>query len=511
LNSGEEITSDRVFDRVSKGDLVTDADYVVIGTGPSGATAARVLSEAGYEVAMIEEGRWIRTDEFDGKSFSAQKNCFREIGTVAAIGKNIIPVIQGRCVGGGSIINSAIIWRMPHDVFERWTSEFGIGDALAWEALEAAFDIIESDLNIKPVSEQVMGRNSTLMLEGANKLGISSRVISRNERGCQGLAQCLTGCPIKAKQTVDLNYVTWSLEKGARLYHSCRAELIKVKGGRARSVIASFEDPLTGESRGSLIVHARKGIVVCATPVQTPCLLWRSGIGLSSGHLGKHFFAHPGQALICVYPDEVRLWEGATQGWESEHFRKEWKVKFETLGMRLDLLSSRIPGVGAEFKKNVLEARYMGNVGCAVVCQAEGKVRPLGKRASISYGLGKEDVYNLRRGLKKIAEIMVAAGAEYIIPNIYGLPPKLGKDEINKIDEAPLDPRSYTMIMAHLFGTCRMGPDPKKSVVGTDFQVHDTLGVFILDSSIFPTNLGVNPQHTIMAFSHVGAKKIAHQ
>jgi choline dehydrogenase-like flavoprotein len=203
------------------------------------------------------------------------------------------------------------------------------------------------------------------------------------------------------------------------------------------------------------------------------------------------------------------MWEGATQGWDSEHFRKEWKVKFESLGQQLDLLASRIPGVGAQFKKNVMEASRMANMGCAVVCQAEGRVKPFGKRASVSYSLGKEDVYNLRRGMKKAAEIMIAAGAEYIIPNIYGLPPKLHKDELTKMDDAPLDPRSYTMVMTHLFGTCRMGPVFRESVVDPDFQVQDTSGVYVLDSSIFPTSLGVNPQHTIMAIANVGANRIA--
>jgi len=503
--------SDRVWDRAEKGAMVADADYVVIGTGPSGATVAKVLTEAGYEVAMIEEGRWVKAEEFDGSSFTAQKKCYRELGTVAAMGKNMMPIIQGRCVGGGSVINAAIIWRMPEDVFERWVREFHLSDALAWKDLESAFDILESELNVKPVSPEAMGRNNALLLEGANKLGLESRIIPRNEKGCQGLAQCTSGCPIKAKQSMDITYVAWALEKGARLYHSCRADRIKVEAGRARAVLARFEDPLTAEPRGTLTLYAKKGIVVCASPIQTPCLLWRSGIGRSSGHLGKHFTGHPGAGLLCIYPEEVRLWEGATQGWDSEHFRKEWKVKFEALGMQPDLLTSRIPGIGAEFKRNVLDARRMGNVGCAIVSQAEGSVRPIGKYAFVSYSVSQQDISNLRRGLKKIAEIMVAAGAEAIVPNIFGLPPRISRDQLNLLDDAPLEPQCYTMVMTHLFGTCRMSPDPKKGVVGPDFQVYDTKAVFILDSSIFPTNLGVNPQHTIMAIAYVGAKKIAAQ
>lgn len=502
--------SDRCFDRVpGKGFIRDQADYVVVGTGPAGSAAAHAFTEAGHDVVMIEEGRWLGPEDFNDHVFTAQKNCFREMGTVAAMGRSVIPVIQGRCVGGGSVINAAIIWRLPRDVYDMWCDKFGIGDAVTWPELEDAFETLEKDLHVSQVAPEVMGRNNSLLMEGATKLGISSRVIKRNERGCTGLAQCLTGCPTGAKQSTDMNYVPWSLEAGARLYTSCRAHHIDVDRGRARAVHADFADPLTGERRGRLVAHARRGVVVCASTTQTPLLLWRSGIGMTSGHMGRHFMAHPGSSVIGIYPDEVRMWEGATQGWDSEHFRESDRIKFEAISLPPELFAVRIIGVGREFKKNMAEYERMGNVACAVVSEAEGTVKPLGKNISISYNLTQNDMRGLRKGLKILSEIMVAAGAEAVLPGIYGLPDRLSKDEIDRIDKAPLDPRSYTMVATHLFGTCRMGPDPKTSVVGLDFQVHDTRGVYVLDSSFFPTCLGVNPQHTIMGMATAGARRIA--
>lgn len=500
---------DRVFDRPPKGGFARDeADFVIVGTGPSGATAARVLTELGHDVVMVEEGRWVTTDEFNGRAYTAQRNCYRELGTLAAMGRSVIPVIQGRCVGGGSVINAAIIWRLPDDIFERWCDEFKIGGALEWPELSRAFDTLEDELHVRPVPREVLGRNNALLLEGAEKLGISSRVIPRNERGCQGTAQCLSGCPTRAKQSTDLTYVPRSLEGGARLYHSCRASHIDVFGGRAQGLHGYFMDPLSGERRGRLSVRARKGVVVCASPIQTPLLLHRSGLCSSSQHLGRHLMGHPGSGILCLYPDEVRLWEGATQGWDSEHFRQSDGVKFEALSMPPDLLCARIPGMGLDFKRSMKDYIRLGNVGCALVSKSEGRVRPLGEGALISYGPSPQDMERLRKGLMIVAEIMVAAGAETVLPGIFGLPEQLSAGEIGKINDAPLDPRNYTMIMTHLFGTCRMGPDPEESVVGLDFQLHDTRGVYVLDSSIFPTSLGVNPQHTIMAVAMAGARRI---
>jgi choline dehydrogenase-like flavoprotein len=501
---------DRIRDRApGKGLMRDEADWVIVGTGPSGAAAAQTLTLAGADVIMIEEGRAVGAEEFVNNAFTTQKNCYREMGTIAAMGKNVIPIIQGRCVGGGSVINAAIIWRMPEDVYERWDREHGIGRAVSWKELEDAFTTLERDLHVQETRPEVLGRNNALLKAGADKLGISSRIIPRNERGCQGKAQCVVGCPIRAKQTMDLNYIPWSLGRGARLYSCCRADHIDVSRGRARIVQGRFEDPLTREPRGRLAAHARKGVIVCASPIQTPLLLARSGIGLTSGHLGRHFMGHPGSGLICVYADEVRMWEGATQGWDSEHFRQSDRIKFEALSVTPDIMGMRLPGIGAEFKRSMMDYERLGNVGCALVSEAEGRVLPLGNGVIVSYSITPADVAHLRKGLKILAEIMFAAGATEVWPGIFGMPPRIKPDQLKLFDEAPLKPQSYTMVVTHLFGTARMGSDPAKSVVGHDFEVHDTRGVFILDSSFFPTNLGVNPQHTIMAFTTSAARKLS--
>ena len=54
-----------------------------------------------------------------------------------------------------------------------------------------------------------------------------------------------------------------------------------------------------------------------------------------------------------------------------------------------------------------------------------------------------------------------------------------------------------------------MGLDPAASVVGPDFETHEARGLYVVDSSVFPTNLGVNPQHSIMGMSRLAATRIA--
>ena len=54
-----------------------------------------------------------------------------------------------------------------------------------------------------------------------------------------------------------------------------------------------------------------------------------------------------------------------------------------------------------------------------------------------------------------------------------------------------------------------MGRDPRGSVVGPELEAHELPGLYVFDSSVFPTNIGVNPQHTISAVSWLAAERLA--
>jgi choline dehydrogenase-like flavoprotein len=114
-----------------------------------------------------------------------------------------------------------------------------------------------------------------------------------------------------------------------------------------------------------------------------------------------------------------------------------------------------------------------------------------------------------RTGMYMVAQWHFAAGARAILPGIQGLPYKLGPDQIDLVRDGPLDPRAYIAILSHLFGGCVMGADPSRSVVDASGKVHGYEGLWVADASAIPTNLGVNPQHTIMAHAGVVAERAA--
>jgi len=60
-------------------------------------------------------------------------------------------------------------------------------------------------------------------------------------------------------------------------------------------------------------------------------------------------------------------------------------------------------------------------------------------------------------------------------------------------------------VLSHLFGGAVMGRDEETSVVDGLGRVHGYERLIVADASVIPTNLGINPQHTIMSMAQVFA------
>lgn len=485
-------------------------DYIIVGSGAGGATAARVLADTGLSVAVVEEGPAVEQKEFGDQVFPALRRMFRNMGAQVARGRALIPIVQGSCLGGSTVINSAIVWRIPEDVWTPWRDERGLGQALPLEALSTHWERIESELNIHPVERPVWGNHNRLMHEAREKLGLSGHPIRRGDRGCRGSARCLTGCPHGAKQSMLVSYLPYAAERGATFYTSARVDKVEVKGGKARAVVGHFRQTPLGKKIAPFRLEARRAVLVAASVIQTPEILRRSGI--KNPHLGRHFMGHPGTPLMGIFDRPIHMWQGATQGYDLDHYRRSHRFKIETISLPPEMAFTRLPGVGARWKE------AMGLMDHAVIwavqlrSYAEGRVREYFFGPDVSYDLTREDMVNLRKGLRVTAELLFAAGAREVWPGVFGLPERLTHvDQVKLLEEGPEDPGCYSFIVSHLFGTTRMAAQPRDGVVSPNFSVFGVPNLFVVDASIFPTNLGVNPQHAIMGLAWHGAERVAEQ
>ena len=81
--------------------------------------------------------------------------------------------------------------------------------------------------------------------------------------------------------------------------------------------------------------------------------------------------------------------------------------------------------------------------------------------------------------------------------------------ELLELEKKTLRRSDVHMVASHFFGSICASPDPKKGVVGADLGVHGRQGLYVMDASVFPTNLGVNPQHSIMGLVTVASEQLA--
>jgi choline dehydrogenase-like flavoprotein len=107
------------------------------------------------------------------------------------------------------------------------------------------------------------------------------------------------------------------------------------------------------------------------------------------------------------------------------------------------------------------------------------------------------------------SEMALAAGARRLYPFVIGHPPLEGRRDLEAFRREKLGPSDFVWTSYHPLGTCRMGKDPKTSVVDLDHAVHDVKGLYVVDASAVRGPIGVNPQLTIMALATRAAGCIA--
>jgi len=496
MSAGQHI-SFRAKDEV---DLDAEVDFVVVGSGAGGATAAVTLARGGARVALVEAGAWRDPEDYPWSVYGGMRDLMEEWGAQVTRSRALWPVVQARTMGGTTVVNSAICVRTPEDVFDRWRREHGV-DGLRDRVL-AAEDQVEREISVEEVPQPARGRSNLLAKTGGDRLGWSdSHYMRRYTKGCEGAGQCLQGCRGGKKQSLNLNYIPEAMALGGLIVSSAPVDRILSEGTRAVGVTGRFRHPATRAEGTRFRVRAKKGVVVAASATHSPVLLMRSGV--ESPALGKFFRSHPGTGVFGCYEDVVDMNVGATQGWASVAFRDTPGLKLETLAIPPELVASRFAGGGAELMDRLAEYRHVAMWCLAVRAESTGTVsRPLfGTTPVVRYELDGADMLRFREGMKLLARQHFAAGASAIIPGVAGMPFKLTKDEVGLLDDAPLDPRRYVAVLSHLFGGCVMGRDPRSSVVDARGRVHGWEGLVVADASVIPTNLGVNPQHTIMGLA----------
>lgn len=494
--------------------LTVEADYVVVGSGSGGSTAAIVLARAGYDVALIDAGPWRDAADYPETMLGVMRDMFPNWGANVAVGNSIMPIVQAQVMGGGTVINSAIMVRTPDDVIAEWAADHGLGDLLDARSMGTALDRIADELHVgdsrADSGPERFGKSNQTLLDGLRAAGMDVHPTLRNVRGCVGSTRCLQGCRHGAKQSSNIGWIPELLRRGGTVLSCAPTRRVQVRGGQAVAVEGRFRHPQTRKSGASYVVRARRGVLLAASATGTAPLLQRSGV--RSPALGQHWRAHPGAGIIGVYPHVIDMYEGVTQGTASIHYRAAHGLKLESLALPLELVAGRTSGGGRALTARLADIRHQAMWISAVRAEAVGTVKQgLFGGVQVKYEPTQRDLARLRRGSAVLARTHFAQGAKRVRPGIVGLPFEIGPDEVHLIDEAPLHNRAWTWVLSHLFGGAVLGADPQTSVVAPDLHVRGVRNLHVVDASALPTTLGVNPQHTIMAMAWITAERLANE
>src|SRR5438309_4021288 len=296
-------------------DLVLRPDVCVVGSGPGGAMMASRLAEAGAQVVVLEEGGYHQKDEFDMQEATAYPRLYQDRGNRATADLSIA-VLQGRAVGGGTVVNWTTSFRTPDDVLGFWREKEGA--VLDPAALRPHFEEIEKRLGISKVDLEEVNANNRALYDGCKKLGWAVDTTSRNVRGCLRTGYCGMGCPVDAKQSAVLTYLPDAVSHGATVHANCRVRRIEWSGKRATAVVGEVLHPGTQEQTGRTARVEPRAVVVSCGALNSPALLLRSG--LAQGPVGKKTWLHPVVAMAALYRDPIEAFYGAPQSVASHHF-----------------------------------------------------------------------------------------------------------------------------------------------------------------------------------------------
>ncbi|MEQ1568908.1 MAG: GMC family oxidoreductase, partial [Myxococcota bacterium] len=470
------------------------------------------LAQRGLRVVMLEEGGLYGSEAFRRLDEAwSLPSLYQERGG-RATADQAITVLQGRSVGGGTTVNWTTCFRTPDRVLAHWRSAHGV-DTLAPEVLAPHFDAVEARLGISRWDQVPPNPNNGALARGAGALGWSWDHTRRNVRGCQDSGYCGFGCPFDAKQAMHLTYVRDALDAGATLFADTRAERIALDPqGRASVVHAVGMERGRDRPTAVKIEITADRVALCGGAINSPALLLRSG--LDRGPVGRRTWLHPVVSVLGVYPDRIDGWYGAPQSVTSHQWIDE-----PELGMFLEaapvhpmLAGASAAGFGADRQRQMGSLAHTasllaicadgfsaGELGGTVSVRSDG-------RARLDYPIGAELERAFRRAHERLARLHLAAGAERVF-TLHAEPVEIGSEaDLSRLDAARYGAHAHRIFSAHQMGGCAMGPG---GVVDAELRHHGVPNLFVVDGSVLPTSLGVNPSETIYGIAHWAVDRVS--
>lgn len=459
-------------------------DVCIIGSGFGGAVCGAKLSKAGRTTLILEHGkRWDKNTFQQTQDVKYLKEIYEEFE-----GENI-KVSTGRCVGGGSLLYSASSLRTPSFVFEQkdkngrrlWPSYYNR------KVLNPYYEKVEKKLNVKQLLWSELPKRDGIFAKACNSAGYTCDRLRVAIVNCRNCGFCHTGCKFDRKQSLILNYIPEAEKNGAKIRAGCKALGIKKNND---GYVVTYKDLNNG---GALNEVSARIVIVSAGAINSPALILHSKKFLEnlSEQIGNNLSVNGNIFLSAYIPnEECDVYKGKAQGCITYAFSEEG-FALESFGSlpigaavinQIRFRDAKKPYYwGLETKRLMKEyGRHLIGIAVVGLDGMDGRVYIDEKdNIRLSWSMSEKSKKLFDRAIARAKEIVESIGGELLITEPY--------QERGEV------------VTVHPLGTCRMAEDKSDGVVDANCQVFGNPNLYIVDGSVIPSPLGVNPSLTIAA------------
>jgi len=512
-------------------------DYIVIGSGFGGSVSAMRLSEKGYAVLVIEKGKRWKTSDFPKSNWNIRKYLWLPLLKCFGFQKltffKEVFILSGVGVGGGSLVY-ANTHMMPKESFYSnpiWSHIKDWKTVLAPYFERAKFMLgsekyskeYEEDRILKSVAED-MGRGDSYsrvdfvgVYQGDSKKEKDPYFngLGPLRKGCTECAGCMVGCRYNAKNTLDKNYL-WFAENmfGAQVIPETRVTKIECIKNEYH-VHTESSTSWFGKNKQTFVAG---GLIVSGGVLGTMDLLLRQkyvdkSLADLSDKLGDNILTNS-EMLSGVVAADRKLNHGVAIStiFDPDEVTHIELCKFPDGSGAMMRLASMAAGNGTPIVRTL---KMVGNI----ITQPWNFLRSL-----FNFKLAETSIiFLIMQSLPNAMQMKLRKGifgSRLIMKNDSGqkvpsfIP--IGQEALHRYAEKVngVPHNAVTEIMfglastAHILGGCPMGKTKHEGVVDENFKVHGYSNLYILDGSIMPCNLGVNPSLTITALSEYAMDQI---
>ena len=516
-----------------------EVDFVIVGSGAAGGILAKELSTNGFRVVVLEQGPYLTEADFTHNEI--------EIMALDKLTNHPKPqraLVYGRCVGGTSVHFTANFWRFHEiDFIER--SKVGpipgstlVDWPIRYADLEPYYTNVEWEIGVSglagaspfdpprskpyPMPPLPVKSSGVLFERAARKLGwhpypAPMAILSQPRPGRSACVQCgfclAFGCEVGAKSSSLVAAIRVAERTG-------RCEI------RPNSYVHRIELDANGRATGAVYFDQKrnvylqkaKAVVVCGNGAETPRLLLLSankqfpdGLANSSGLVGKNLMFNSGGTVTGVYEQQLNDYKGYCVSrvlhdfYELEHEKVGFyggggldaRYDFTPISFAFGGIPPETPRWGKEFK-----ATLAHNFTRTMEIFCHGTSLPV-ENNSFSLDPDLKDAWGLpalRLTYKDHPDDLKLAS--WLFERAHAIHEAAGA--VKKWSFPPQEQQ----FGVHLLGTCRMGNDPKTSVINPDHRTHDVKNLFLCDGSSLVTSGRGQPTMTIMALAFRAADRI---